>query len=282
MRIGQEVQALLRLAVDNYFENKELVVFDLDGTLVLGKQPLPGAIELVNGLRDSGVQVAFITNDTGYTKEEKAARLTEAGVPVLDADKELLNPLDSVVYYVRESDFAKPYISATPSVRAWIESRGIEHEEDEPDLIVLCRDSTIDYAGITRITQLVFEGVPYIVGNGDSFYPTPQGPGLDMAGMIEAISATTGGVRPLRVFGKPHVSMMESAARPRKIAPEKVLMVGDRLNTDIRMAENYGCDSVVVLSGDTTPEKLRTTDVKATHVVDGVQVLYEQLLAASP
>ncbi len=260
-----------------YFDNKKLVVFDLDGTLVLGKAPLRGAVELVECLRAAGVHVAFITNDTGYTKQEKAERLRGAGIPVEDAEKELLTPLDSMVYHLRQNAFRKVYVSATPAVREWIANFGIEHEEENPELIVLCRDSTIDYDGITRICQLVAKGVPYIVGNGDSFYPTPDGPGLDMAGMIEMIAITTGGIRPLRIFGKPHLSMMESAARPRNISPANVLMIGDRLSTDIRMANNYGCDSVVVLTGDTTREKLLTTDVHPTYVAEGVHILHEQL-----
>ena len=260
----------------SYFDNKHLVVFDLDGTLVLGTHALPGAVELVEALRARGTHIKFITNDTGYTKVDKAERLRTAGVPITSV-QELLTPLDSLVFHLQKNGFDRVFLAATPAVRAWLKNFGIEHEEHNPQLVVLCRDSTLDYNKLTRICQLVHSGVPYIASNGDSYYPTPNGPGLDLAGIIEMVTITTGGIRPLRIFGKPHPSILEAAARPHAVAPAHVLMVGDRLNTDIQVAARFGCDSVLVLTGDTTREKLLTSKVRPTFVAEGVHILHEQL-----
>lgn len=262
----------------SFFDNKQLVIFDLDGTLVLGTHALPGAVSLVESLRARGVHVKFITNDTGYTIAAKSERLLTAGVPIEDPS-ELLSPLNSLVFHLQQNGFERVFLSATPQVRSWMSHQGIEHEEDDPELIVLCRDSTLDYARISRICQLVHAGVPYIASNGDAYYPTPDGPALDLAGLIAMISVTTGGIQPVRIFGKPHASILESAVRPHAVSPAHVLMIGDRLQTDIQLASNFGCDSVVVLTGETTREKLLTATVRPTYVAEGVHILNEQLLA---
>jgi ribonucleotide monophosphatase NagD (HAD superfamily) len=202
--------------------------------------------------------------------------LAEAGVPI-QGEHELVTPLDTLVYHLNQNGYRRVYLAASPTVRTWITAVGIEHVEDDPELVVLCRDTTLDYQKMSRLCQMVHKGIPYIASNGDSYYPTPHGPALDLAGMIEMIVATTRGIQPLRVFGKPHPALLESVARPHGISPEHVLMIGDRLNTDIQMAANFGCDSVVVLTGETDREKLLMSPVRPTHVAEGAHILNEQL-----
>lgn len=271
------------LADRSCFDDKRLVVFDIDGTLALGRRALPGAVELIESLRASGIRVAFISNDSGFTKQVKAERLRAAGIPVHDEEREFFTPLDSILAYLAECACQRAYLAATPEVEAWFARHGVAHQERAPERVVLCRDTTLDYAKLSYITQLIYRGVPYIASNPDSFYPTAEGPAVDLAGLIELIAITTGGARPLRIFGKPDISMLEATARPHDIAPANMLMVGDRLHTDIRMAQEFGCDSVVVLTGDTTRDKLLTArDVRPTHVVEGVHVLAEQLVSRRP
>ena len=237
-------------------------LFDLDGTIYLGDQLLPGARGLVEILTSLGRKILFLTNNPTRSPEDYAAKLTRLGIPT--AHDQVLNTVATMTsWLVRHHRHATVFpISEAPLKRS-LAHAGIRMSEDptQIDFVIASYDRAFDY----RKLQIAFDAIRthgrarLITTNPDRFCPLPGGRGEpDAAAVIGAIEGCTG-IRCEQNTGKPDPYMLEAALERLGLTAADCVMVGDRLTTDIRMAIDGGMRSALVLSGDTTWETLRAS-----------------------
>jgi HAD superfamily hydrolase (TIGR01450 family) len=251
-------------------------VFDLDGTVYLGDHALPGAARLIAALRDLGRRIVFVSNNPTRDAAEYAAKLSGLGIPtqpaaVITTVQTMTDWL--VLYHPRATVFP---IAEEPLWRALTEA-GIRTSQDpaEIDFVIASYDRGFDY----RKLQIAFDAIWFhkrarlIATNPDRYCPFPGGRGEpDAAAVIAAIEACTGATLELHT-GKPSRLMAETAVRAMGLPAERCLMTGDRLATDIRMANDAGMPSAVVLTGETTPALLAAGTERPDFVVDRIDRL---------
>lgn len=236
-------------------------IFDLDGTLYLGDEPLPGAIDLIRRLREMDARVLFLTNNPTRDPETYAEKLSGMGIPATPED--IVNTVYTMVQWLlRHHPGATVYpVSEEPLKRALADA-GIRMSEDpaEIDFVIASYDRTFEY----RKLQIAFDAIWYhqraqlITTNPDRYCPFPGGRGEpDAATIVAAIEAGTG-TTCIQNVGKPDPFMLEAALTRIGLTAEACVMTGDRLHTDIRMALDAGMASALVLTGETTPEMLAT------------------------
>jgi arabinose operon protein AraL len=137
-------------------------------------------------------------------------------------------------------------------------------------------DREFDYEALGLALRTLEDGGPFVATNPDRTCPTETGAIPDAAGMIGAIEGVTG--RSVdEVLGKPSPTMVETALDRVGVEPAECLMVGDRIETDIRMGERAGMTTVLVLSGVTDRETLRDSEVDPDYVLESLAELGEQL-----
>ncbi|WP_334172753.1 HAD-IIA family hydrolase [Sinomonas sp.] len=232
-------------------------LFDLDGTIYLGDSLLPGAYELVTGLRRSGRETLFLSNNPTRDPQMYADKLTRLGLPT-PVDR-IVNPVVTMVAWLRAEapDAAVFVIGEEPLIRA-IRAAGIRTSEDprEIDVVIASYDRSFDY----RKLQIAFDALwqyrraRLVATNPDAYCPMPEGRGEpDAAAVIAAIEASTG-IRCEANVGKPAPVMLRTALDVLGLPGPECLMVGDRLHTDIAMAADAGIDSALVLTGESTAE----------------------------
>lgn len=256
----------------------EAYVFDMDGTIYLGDELLPGAHRLVSELRRREVPVRFLSNNPTRDPEMYAAKLTALGLPTPVSD--IANTVVTTVRWLllhRPGAVVFP-IAEDPLLRA-LAAAGIEMSDDPSriDLVISSYDRSFDY----RKLQIAFDAIWYhrraelVETNPDRYCPFPGGRGEpDCAAITAAIEACTG-TRKIASFGKPDPVMVEEALRGLDLAPADCLMVGDRLMTDVAMAVDAGMASCLVLTGDSTREEAEALplDRRPTYVVSRVDEL---------
>jgi HAD superfamily hydrolase (TIGR01450 family) len=257
-------------------------VFDLDGTVYLGDELLPGAGRLLARLRELDRRVAFVSNnptrDPGMYADKLRRLGVEASVP------EVLNTVVTMTrWLVRHHPDATVFpIAEAPLCRALAEA-GIRMSDDpaEIDVVVASYDRGFDY----RKLQIAFDAIWFhrrarlVTTNPDRYCPFPGGRGEPDAGaIVAAIEACTGATCEVNV-GKPDPLMLEAAMDLLGLEAGDCVLVGDRLYTDIRMARAAGMASALVLTGDTAPEALAAAPPgdRPTWVLDRV----DRLLPAS-
>jgi HAD superfamily hydrolase (TIGR01450 family) len=247
---------------------------DLDGTVYLGDELLPGAAEAIAAIRARGGRVVFATNKPLERAEDYAAKLTALGVPACAED--IVTALDSVIAYLRQRHpsarvmaIAEPVVTRTLVTEGW-------HVTDDPtrtDVVLVSFDRTFDYAKLTAGYRAVaLHGAVIVATNPDPFCPTPDGGLPDCAALLAAFEACTGR-RAEAVLGKPSAAMAHAVLERLGLPAVHTAMVGDRLSTDVAMGQAAGMAGVLVLTGATTPEMLATTDVLPDHVLSGLHEL---------
>ena len=234
------------------------LAFDLDGTVYLGSQLLPGARALLEALASAGLPFLFATNNSSKSAEEYLARLRAMGLPA--ERKRLLTSNDVAIARLRESGLQRPYLVATPAVVEEYRSQGIDPAEadaDAPDCVLLTFDTTLTYDKLRRASDLVRAGLPYLATHPDTVCPTPEGPIPDCGAFIALLAEATG-ARP-EVLGKPQPSMAAAIEARLGLPAHRIAFVGDRLYTDVRMAVEHGFVAVLTLTGEAQRTDLATS-----------------------
>jgi HAD superfamily hydrolase (TIGR01450 family) len=185
------------------------------------------------------------------------------------------HPAGLGVAHLHEAGWQRPYLVATPEVEAEYREHGIEPTEEGPDCVLLTFDTTLTYEKLRRAAHLIREGRPYLATHPDRVCPTPEGPIPDCGSFIALLEAATGAV-PL-VLGKPQPSMAGTIRERLERPPTEIAFVGDRLYTDVRMANEHGFLAVLTLTGETVRADLEGSEHVPDLVVESLTELHEHL-----
>jgi len=262
------------MSVERFFDG---YVLDLDGTVYLGDGLLPGAKRAIEALRAAGSRVVFLSNKPLQTRADYAAKLTRLGVPT--SPDEVINSSWVLTRWLeQEATGATLFVLGEPSLLAELRAAGFRLSEraDEIEFVVASFDRTFDYRKLQIAFDAVRAGARFIATNGDRYCPTPTGGLPDAAAVIGAIEGCTG-ERVEVVVGKPSPITARAILDRLQLPAAECIIVGDRLETDVRMGQEAGMATGVVLTGVTTPELLAASDIQPDYVLHRL----DELLPAS-
>lgn len=245
-------------------------VFDLDGTLYVGEKPIQGAAEVVAGLRAAGARVAFLTNKPLELPIDYARKLRRLNIPV--ADDEVVSSTDALVRYLEEhAPGAWIFAIAEPVVIGVLTSAGFHMttDPDRTDVVVVSFDRSFDYEKLRTGFLAVRAGARIVATNPDPYCPSPDGGLPDCGAILAALEVATGTCAEA-VVGKPSAFMAAAVLDRLGSEASKTLLVGDRLETDIRMARKAGMDAALVMTGVTTAADLDAADERPDFILRSV------------
>ena len=254
-----------------------LFLLDMDGTVYLGSRLLPGSLDFLRYLGETGRDHLFLTNNSSRNAQYYAQKLTKLGWPAQPG--EILTSGEATALYLGGlKPAARIYLLGTPDLETEFAAHGFVLTDENPDYVVLGFDMTLTYDKLVRACDLVRGGVPFIATHPDLNCPTETGYIPDCGAMTALITASTG-VTP-KVIGKPNREIIDAMFRKKPVRRDQVAMVGDRLYTDIVMGHNAGVTSVLVLSGEAKESDIPAAPVQPDHVAGGLGALYEALKKA--
>ncbi|MCS6919391.1 MAG: HAD-IIA family hydrolase [Fimbriimonadales bacterium] len=229
----------------------ETFVFDLDGVVYRGKRTLPHAVEVLNLLQDAGRQVLFLTNNSGATRTQYAERLLAMGV---DARPEqfITSAWATALYLQRAlNPGSKLFVVGEPGLKQELCTAGFEVmdsvEPVVPAAVVVGIDRAFSYERLAQAQHAILHGARFIATNADGSYPAEDRL-LPGAGAIVAAIAAASGKKPI-VIGKPNPQILQPFIERGVIQPERTLLIGDRLDTDIALANLLHIPCALVLTG---------------------------------
>ena len=245
-------------------------LLDLDGTLYLGEELLPGAEVFLKKLRERGKKILFLTNNSSKTPLEYREKLSRLGI--VASSFEIFTSLEGAVVYLKKKRVQSLFPLATSSVVKYLEKQGFQIAEDSPERVLLTYDTELCYEKLATACLLIEKGVPYVATHPDVVCPTPWGMLPDCGAMLAMIQAATQR-SPEVVLGKPHPEFGRAALERLQLPPEQVVIVGDRLYTDMEMGHGLGLFTLLVLTGETKEkdlEKARLTPHGVAHSLEEV------------
>lgn len=236
-------------------KDKELYVFDMDGTIYLGSIVFDFAIRFIENLRACGKRVLFFTNNASRSTDVYLEKLTRLGFS--PTASEIMSSADVTVAYLNTYHKDQTvYLIGTKQLESQFIAGGIHlatGKEDKVDVVVSSFDTELTYEKLDDGCRLIRNGATYLCTHPDFNCPTDTGFMPDSGAIAALITASTN-ITP-RYLGKPYPEVVEMIEQVTGISREKTCIFGDRLYTDIALGAKNGVTSVLVLTGEGTYEE---------------------------
>lgn len=253
-----------------------LFLLDMDGTLYLGDEVFPGAVDFIRTLEASGRGYIYLTNNSSRAGEDYITRIKGLGFPC-ERENVFTSGMATGMYLKTRHPGERVYAVGTPAFERELASYGAElTQNDDASVVCVGFDTTLTYEKLEKAVHFLRRGAAFIAANPDWVCPMPAGEVLPDCGSICALLTAASGVKPFYI-GKPNRSMVDIISKMTGVPNEKICCVGDRIYTDIAVAVNAGAESVLVMSGETTPEILAGSELKPSYVLADVAELAEVL-----
>jgi len=245
-------------------------IFDLDGTIYRSDQLILGADAVIRLLRENKRKVVFLSNKPLQTREGYAAKLTRLGIPT--QPDEVINSTFVMTNYLKKiaAQGRLFVVGETPFVEE-LKRAGfkITDEPKEIEYVVVAFDRTFDYRKLNIAYQSIKLGAHFVATNPDRTCPVEGGEIPDCAGMIAAIEAVT--EKKVEVIvGKPSPIMVQTVLDVMGLRPEDCILIGDRLETDIKMGRDSGIATGIVLTGVTDEKILKESSIHPDFIFQSI------------
>ena len=241
-------------------------LLDMDGTFYLGENLIPGSLDFIRRVEETGRDFLFLTNNSSHNADFYVQRLKRMGLNV--GREKVLTSGEATAAVLKEKYPGKrAFVLGNEFLLEEMREAGVTVDQTDPEIVVVGYDTTLDYKKMTAVCDLVRAGLPYIATHPDFNCPTETGFAPDIGAIMAFIEASTGR-RADRVVGKPHTGIVQAALRRTGLAAGQMAMVGDRLYTDVETGLKSGMLSILVMSGETTPEMLAAYPHKPDLVFD--------------
>jgi NagD protein len=242
-------------------------LMDMDGVLVRGTQLIPGADEFIARLRERGVPFLILTNNSLYTPRDLQVRLASIGLHVRQEEL-FTSALATAQFLHTQQPSGTAFVIGESGLTTALHDVGYVITDLQPAYVVLGETVAYSYGRITQAIRLIAGGARFIATNPDTVGPSESGL-VPATGALAALIAEATGVKPYYV-GKPNSLMMRAALRQLGAHSETSVMIGDRMDTDIRSGTEAGMRTILVLSGVTRREDVDRFPYRPTLVYDSV------------
>lgn len=258
---------------------KRLFLLDMDGTIYLGDNLFEGVTELLACISERGGRYVFITNNSSRSVSDYVAKLRRLGLSFV-TEEDFFTSTQATLLLLRER-FGNEllYVQGTRSFVRELSEGGLsltEEYSDEARAIVVGYDTELTSAKMeTTCRMLTLRDLPYYAANPDWVCPTEFGYVPDCGSMCRGYELATG-KKPIFV-GKPEPTMIEVVTGRFGFEKKDVLVIGDRLYTDIASGRNAGVDTLCVLSGECTLDEVKAEAIPPTYTAKSIRDLLATL-----
>lgn len=247
--------------------NKKAFLIDMDGVLVYGDQAIPGAREFIEKLREKEYKFLVLTNNSQYTPFDLQHRMSQAGIDI-EANHFFSSAMAAAHFLRKQKPKGSAFVLGGTGLYQALNEVGYAFTDYRPDFVVLGEMEHYPYDKIIRACQLIASGVPFIATN-----PDPSGPGKEgivpACGAVAALLEKATGYAPYFV-GKPNPLILRAALKYLDEHSENAVMIGDRMDTDVRVGLEAGMETILVLSGVTKPEDIPHFPYRPSRIVPSV------------
>ncbi len=249
------------------FNEKKGFICDMDGVIYHGNQILPGVQEFIEWLQEEGKEYLFLTNNSGYTRKELQQKLARMGLDVPE-DHFYTSALATAEFLKEQAPGCSAYVIGEAGLYNALYEAGIIMNDCDPDYVVIGEAKSYSLETLTKATNLVMNGAKLIGANSDTSTPIEGGIAPACSALVAPVEIATG--KRAYYCGKPNPLMMRTGLKLLGCHSAEAVIVGDRMDTDIVAGTETGVSTVLVLSGVSTRETLKTYAYRPTVVLDGV------------
>lgn len=259
---------------------KKLIIFDMDGTIYLGKNLIDGALDTFKYLNDNHIDYLFFTNNSSHDLDFYYQKIKAFGIEC-DLKKNFYSSTEVTISYLKERNIKDIFVIGNECLKKKLRNHFNVIKEynvnNKVDTVVCGFSTELVYQELKDASlYLQTRDIPFIATNGDYRCPIEDGLYIpDCGGMIEWLRLCTG--KRAKVLGKPNPEIIDYIAKEYKVKKDEILIVGDRLYTDILVGVNAHVDTLCVLSGESSLEDVRNYEHQPTYILDSIKSLPDLL-----
>lgn len=248
-------------------QQKQGFICDMDGVIYHGNRLLPGAERFVQFLVDHKKNFLFLTNSSERSPRELQQKLARMGLDIHESHF-YTSALATAKFLKAQAPGCSVYAIGEPGLLNALYEAGVTMNDVDPDFVVVGETRNYNYESILRAVKFVFQGAKLIGTNPDMTAPSEDGLIPACRALISPIEKTTG--REAYYVGKPNPLMMRTGIKMLGVHTEDALIIGDRMDTDIIAGIESGLDTILVLSGVTTPHIMKKYPYRPKYILDSV------------
>ncbi len=251
-------------------------LIDMDGVIYKGSEPIPGAIDFINGLKTKGIPFLFLTNNSQRTSRDVCYKLHKMGFNVTDEDI-FTCAMATARYLASKTPYGTAYVIGEGGLLNELHKEGYSIVDDHPDYVVIGEGRTIMLESVDKAINMVMNGSKLIATNLDPNCPVANGRYRAGCGAFVAMIEVATGKQAFSV-GKPSPVMMRMARKKLGLATDETIMIGDTMGTDILGAGSMGFTTVLTLSGVTRQGDLDQFGYAPDFIIPSIASLLDEEL----
>ena len=249
-------------------------LMDMDGVLVHEQRMIPGADRFLSLLRERELPYLVLTNNSLFTRRDLSARLKTSGLDVPE-NAIWTSALATARFLANQRPGGSAFVIGEVGLTTALHAAGYTLTEQDPDYVVVGETRTYSFSRLTQAIRHIVAGARFIATNPDPSGPSPEGP-LPATGSLAALISSASGVSPYYV-GKPNPLMMRTALNTINAHSESTAMIGDSMKTDIVSGLEAGLETILVLTGVTSPDDVDRFTYRPSRIVNSIAELIPQL-----
>lgn len=235
-------------------------VLDMDGTIYLGNELFDFTKDFLKEVKETGREYYFFTNNSSKSQQAYIEKLAQLGIEI-EPSQMMISSHVAIQYLKKFYKDQSIYVVGTPSLVKEFEKYDMNLTQENPDIVILGFDTTLTYEKLAKACHYVRNGCTYFGINPDWNCPMEGGKFIpDCGSMAKLIEASTG--RFPEFFGKPSKHTLDYIIEKTGYQADEIAIIGDRLYTDIAVADGSDVTSILVLSGESTLEDVEESQVK--------------------
>ncbi|WP_066526745.1 HAD-IIA family hydrolase [Corynebacterium bouchesdurhonense] len=245
---------------------------DMDGVLHREGEPIAGASEFISTLREEGIEFMVLTNNSIQTPRDLSAKLVRMGLEI-EPERIWTSATATAKFLSQQAGEASAYVIGEAGLTTALHEIGWILTDTDPDFVVLGETRTYSLEAVTTACNLILGGARFIATNPDLTGPGPNGV-IPATGAVAAMITSVTGKEPYYV-GKPNPVMMRSALNNIGAHSEHTVMIGDRMDTDVKAGLEAGLRTILVRTGISDDAEISRYPFRPTATVDSVANLVE-------
>lgn len=250
-------------------EEIEYFLLDMDGTIYLSDDPIGDMANTLNFLREKGKKIIYLTNNSSKNVIKYVEKLKKLNF-YADSDEVYSSALGAVEYITDNYKGQSVHVLGTENVKEELKNKGLNVTESlHADIALLTYDVELTYEKLCNFVKCINNGAKYFATHPDACCPNVEVFLPDAGSFIKMIEVSNG-FTPEVIIGKPSTVMGDNLMRRLNLTPNKFIMVGDRLHTDIKFGVNCNFYTLLVMSGETTKEVLEKSPTKPDFILDSL------------
>lgn len=253
-------------------------LIDLDGVIYIGDSAVPGSVETIKYLLKNDKFVIFLTNNPRHSLSEYLQKLNEIGIEgnslnIITSASALASHIKTKFTNLKDK---KAYVIGSKALKKEIEKTGLNlingDEAKNADFVIFGGHPEFHYEEMKIATLAIGNGAHFFATNRDMVYPTVEGHIPATGAMLASIEVACG--KKAVSAGKPENMMFDIASRHHEHAKDKIVIIGDHLDTDILGGQNAGISTILMISDPNIEDELRSSEIKPDYIIKSLEDLF--------